>query len=155
MCDLLGNVAELATANIFMVKDGVVLTPAPNGTFLAGITRARVMKLLRAAGISVIETTLSYTDFQSADEIFSSGNYTKVSPIVRIDERNSQPGPVYRKARELYLEYAHAAQREYSGTLRGHLRKAGLTAPLFFSSNRFGLRAISLRLHTSRRRDPN
>ncbi len=111
MCDMLGNVAELATANIFMVKDGAVLTPAPNGTFLAGITRARVMKLLRAAGISVSETTLSYADFQSADEIFSSGNYTKVAPIVRIDERTLRPGPVYRKARELYWEYAHAAQR--------------------------------------------
>ncbi|MBV1696745.1 MAG: branched-chain amino acid aminotransferase [Hyphomicrobiales bacterium] len=111
MCDLLGNVAELATANIFMVKDGAVFTPVPNGTFLAGITRARVIKLLRAAGMSVTETTLSYADFQSADEIFSSGNYTKVSPIVRIDGRSLQPGPVYRKARELYWEYAHTAQQ--------------------------------------------
>ena len=112
MFDSLGNVAELATANIFMVKDGTVFTPAANGTFLAGITRARVIKLLRAAGISVVETTLSYADFQSADEIFSSGNYTKVSPIVRIDEQNLQPGPVYRKARELYWEFAHAGQRD-------------------------------------------
>lgn len=111
MCDLLGNVAELATANIFMVKDGAVFTPVPNGTFLAGITRARVIKLLRAAGMSVTEATLSYADFQSADEIFSSGNYTKVSPIVRIDGRSLQPGPVYRKARELYWEYAHTAQQ--------------------------------------------
>ncbi|HUZ33392.1 MAG TPA: branched-chain amino acid aminotransferase [Xanthobacteraceae bacterium] len=112
MFDSLGNVAELATANIFMVKDGVVFTPVPNGTFLAGITRARVIGLLRAAGISVVETTLSYAVFQSADEIFSSGNYTKVSPIVRIDERDLQPGPVYRKARELYWDYAHAGQRD-------------------------------------------
>jgi len=112
MCDMLGNIAELATANIFMVKDGAVFTPAPNGTFLAGITRARVMKLLRTAGVSVAETTLSYADFQSADEIFSSGNYTKVSPIVRIDERNLKPGPVYRQARELYWEYAHNTARD-------------------------------------------
>ena len=39
MCDMLGNVAELGTANIFMAKDGVVFTPAANGTFLSGITR--------------------------------------------------------------------------------------------------------------------
>jgi branched-chain amino acid aminotransferase len=108
MCDMLGNVAELATANIFMVKDGVVFTPAPNGTFLAGITRARVVALLREAGATVVETTLSYADFQAADEVFSSGNYTKVAPITRIDQRNLQPGPVYRRARELYWEYAHA-----------------------------------------------
>lgn len=108
MCDMLGNVAELGTANIFMVKDGVVFTPEPNGTFLAGITRARVIALLRQAGAEVIETTLRYADFLSADEIFSTGNYTKVSPITRIDDRQLQPGPLYRKARELYWEFAHA-----------------------------------------------
>jgi branched-chain amino acid aminotransferase len=107
MCDMLGNVAELATANIFMAKDGVVITPVPNGTFLSGITRARVIALLREAGVDVVETTLRYSDFQSADEIFSSGNYTKVAPITRIDKRNLQPGPIYRRARELYWEFAH------------------------------------------------
>jgi branched-chain amino acid aminotransferase len=108
--DLLGNVAELATANIFIGKDGVVFTPAPNGTFLNGITRQRVIKLLRSAGIDVIETALSYRDVQNADEIFSSGNYSKVVPVIRIDERSLQPGPLFRKARELYWEYAHAQE---------------------------------------------
>jgi len=106
--DLLGNVAELATANIFIGKDGAVFTPTPNGTFLNGITRQRVIKLLRDTGISVVETTLSYRDIQTADEIFSSGNYSKVMPINRIEDRSLQPGPLYRKARELYWEYAHA-----------------------------------------------
>src|SRR5262249_30283722 len=50
VCDMLGNVAELATANIFMAKDGVVFTPLPNGTFLNGITPQRVISLLRADG---------------------------------------------------------------------------------------------------------
>jgi len=109
MCDMLGNVAELGTANIFMVKDGVVLTPEANGTFLAGITRARVIALLRESGATVVEKSLRYSDFQSADEIFSSGNYSKVSPVTRIDDRILQPGPVYRRARELYWEYAHAS----------------------------------------------
>jgi branched-chain amino acid aminotransferase len=108
MCDMLGNIAELATADVFMVKDGVAYTPASNGTFLAGITRARIIALLRAAGITVVETTLRCSDFQTADEIFSTGNYTKVSPVTRLDDRNLQPGPVYRRARELYWEYAHA-----------------------------------------------
>ena len=108
MCDMLGNVAELGTANVFMVKDGVVLTPAANGTFLAGITRMRVMALLRKAGAHVQETMLRYCDFQSADEIFSTGNYGKVVPITRIDERILQPGPFYRQARQMYWEFAHA-----------------------------------------------
>jgi branched-chain amino acid aminotransferase len=107
VCDMLGNVAELATANIFMGKGGVVYTPVPNGTFLNGITRLRVVSLLREAGVTVVETTLRYEDFATADEIFSTGNYSKVMPVVRIDERSLQPGPFYRKARELYWAFAH------------------------------------------------
>jgi branched-chain amino acid aminotransferase len=108
VCDFAGNVAELANSNLFMAKDSVVYTPIPNGTFLAGITRKRVIGLLREAGISVIETVLRYSDLQSADELFSTGNASKVLPITRIDQRSLQPGPVYRKARELYWQFAHS-----------------------------------------------
>lgn len=107
--DQLGNIAELATANLFIGKDGVVFTPAPNGTFLNGITRQRTVKLLRDAGVSVVETTLQYSDLENADEIFSSGNYSKVMPVNRIDQRSLQPGPLYRRARELYWAFAHSA----------------------------------------------
>jgi branched-chain amino acid aminotransferase len=105
--DMLGNVAELATANVFIGKDGVVFTPAPNGAFLNGLTRQRVIKLLRAAGVTVIEGTLTYRELEAADEIFSTGNYSKVMPVIRIGERSLQPGPLYRKARALYWEFAH------------------------------------------------
>ena len=108
VCDMLGNVAELATANIFLGRDGVVYTPLPNGTFLNGITRQRVIRLLRDAGTTVVETTLRYADFENADEIFSTGNYSKVMPVVRIDGRSLQPGPLYRRARELYWDFAHS-----------------------------------------------
>ncbi|HLF24401.1 MAG TPA: branched-chain amino acid aminotransferase, partial [Burkholderiales bacterium] len=107
VCDFLGNVAELANSNVFMAKDGVVITPIPNGTFLNGITRQRVIKLLRADGIAVVESTLRYRDFENADEIFATGNASKVLPVTRIDERSLQPGPLYRRARELYWAYAH------------------------------------------------
>jgi branched-chain amino acid aminotransferase len=113
MCDMLGNVAELGTANLFMVKDGAVFTPAINGTFLAGITRARVIALLRDAGAAVVETTLTYADFQSADEIFSTGNYSKVAPVTRIDDQDLQPGPFYRRARALYWEFARSVEQKY------------------------------------------
>jgi branched-chain amino acid aminotransferase len=109
MRDALGNVAELATANVFMAKDGAVFTPAPNGTFLNGITRQRVIKLLADGGIAVIEKTLGYADFQTADEIFSSGNFSKLSPITRIDDRTLAPGPFYRQARRLYWDFAHGS----------------------------------------------
>jgi branched-chain amino acid aminotransferase len=108
--DMLGNVAETSTSNIFMVKDGIVKTPAINGTFLNGITRQRTITLLRDAGYTVEETTLRYSDFEAADEIFSSGNYSKVMPITRIDDRQMQPGPVTRKAREAYMDFALGAR---------------------------------------------
>jgi len=106
--DPLGNVAETATSNIWMVKDGVALTPAPNGTFLNGITRKRVLGLLRDAGIETHETTITLDQLRDADEIFSTGNAQKVMPIIRFDDREYDYGPVARKARELYWEYSHA-----------------------------------------------
>ena len=108
LCDLLGNVAELATANVFMAKDGVVYTPIANGTFLNGITRQRVIGLLRHAGVDVQETVLRYSHFEQADEIWSCGNYAKVAPITGIDARRLVPGPFYSKARALYWEFAHS-----------------------------------------------
>ena len=106
--DMLGNVAELATANIFMAKDGVVMTPMANGTFLNGVTRQRVLQLLRADGKDAREATLGFADFDEADEIFVVGNYGKVTPVRRIDGRDLQPGPFFRRARKLYWEFAHA-----------------------------------------------
>ena len=105
---MLGNVAEFATANAFLVKDGKVATPVPNGTFLNGVTRQRVIGLLRGAGLDVFETTLSYDDFRNADEIFSTGNYSKIMPVTRFEDREFQPGPVSAKARQLYWEFAHS-----------------------------------------------
>ena len=106
--DMQGNVAETATSNIFLAKDGVVKTPVPNGTFLNGITRQRVIKLLRESGVPVEECSLRYEDFEQADEIFMSGNYSKCMPVTRIDNRTLQPGPLFRRARELYMDYAHS-----------------------------------------------
>ncbi len=107
MRDALGNIAELANSNIFMARDGVVYTPTPNGSFLDGVTRRRIIGLLRGAGVSVVETTLAFAHFEAADEIFSTGNFSKVMPVTRLDARDLQPGPFFRQARQLYWEFAH------------------------------------------------
>ncbi|MGF9692983.1 branched-chain amino acid aminotransferase [Rhizobium sp. 0TCS1.26] len=109
--DMNGNVAETASSNIFMVKDGVVMTPVANGTFLAGITRARIIGLLRQSGLEVRECTLTVQDFKTADEIFTSGNFSKIVPINRLDDQEFQEGPVARKALELYMDWARSATR--------------------------------------------
>lgn len=106
--DMLGNVAETGSSNIFMIKDGVAFTPAANGTFLSGITRARTISLLAEGGIRTVEKALTVRDFMDADEIFSTGNHSKVVPVTRIEDRHLQAGPVAKKARELYWDFAHS-----------------------------------------------
>ncbi len=104
--DALGNVAELATANLWLVKDGVAITPIPNGCFLNGITRQRIVGLLRQGGIPVEERRVTYDELLTADELFTTGNFGKVQPIIRIDGRDLQPGPVTKRARETYWDWA-------------------------------------------------
>ncbi|RLK02659.1 branched-chain amino acid aminotransferase [Ruegeria conchae] len=106
VADAMGHVAETATANIFMVRDGEVFTPIPNGTFLAGITRARHIKNLRADGVKVHESVLSFEDFHDADEVFMTGNMSKVTPITALDDTQYQVGPIARRAREMYWDWA-------------------------------------------------
>jgi branched-chain amino acid aminotransferase len=66
-----------------------------------------VIKLLRRAGVEVHERAITFAEVLAADEVFSTGNYGKVLPVSRIEDRHYQPGPVAAKARELYWEFAH------------------------------------------------
>jgi len=109
--DQQGNVAETASTNAFLVRDGVVMTPAANGTFLAGITRARVIRLLREEGVEVVEGTLTVADFAAADEIFLTGNASKVVPVTRFEDRELGPSRVAALARTLYWDFAHQDRR--------------------------------------------
>ncbi|WP_435257708.1 branched-chain amino acid aminotransferase [Thioclava sp. FR2] len=104
--DAMGNLAESATANVFLVKDGTVFTPIPNGTFLAGITRARHIANLRADGVEVIETVLSFDDARNADEIFLSGNFAKVTSVRAFDDVEYKTREMTERARRLYWEWA-------------------------------------------------
>ena len=106
LLDAAGNVAEFGTANLWIAKDGVAMTPVWNGTFLKGVTRERVKGLLQDQGTEVVETALTTKDLMEADEIFSTGNYGKVLPVSRFENRELKPGPVYRRAREMYFEFA-------------------------------------------------
>ncbi len=108
VADAMGNVAETATANVFMVRDGVVFTPIHNGTFLAGITRARHIHNLREDGHEVVEKVLSFNDFHEADEVFLSGNMMKVTPVTAFDDTRYQAGPVAKRVREMYWDWAHS-----------------------------------------------
>ncbi len=109
VADAMGNVAETATANIFMVRDGEVFTPVPNGTFLAGITRARHIANLKENGVAVHECVLGFDDFTAADEVFMTGNMSKITPVTAFDDTQYQIGPVTRRLREMYWDWAASA----------------------------------------------
>lgn len=109
VADALGNVAETATANVFMVRDGAVFTPIGNGTFLSGITRARHIANMRTDGIEVHEAVLGFADFATADEVFLSGNMSKVTPVTAFEDNQYQVGPVTRRVRDLYWDWAASA----------------------------------------------
>ena len=110
VADAMGNVAESATSNVFMVKDGEVFTPIANGTFLSGITRARHIKNMRGEGIALHETVLGFSDFEDADEVFLTGNMSKITPVTAFEDKSYQVGPVTRRLREMYWDWA-ASQR--------------------------------------------
>ncbi len=106
VADAMGNVAESATANVFMVKDGDVFTPIANGTFLSGITRARHITNMKADGIPIHETVLTFADFEEADEVFLTGNMSKITPVTAFEDRRYQSGPVARRLRDMYWDWA-------------------------------------------------
>ena len=104
--DGVGNVAEFATNNLFMVRNSVVQTPVPNGTFLSGLTRRRMIELLVEDGHEIQECTLTLDDLAKADEIFLTGNYSKIQPVIQVADTHYEIGPVACRARELYFEFA-------------------------------------------------
>ena len=110
VCDSGGQVAEFATANIFLVThDGEVVTPVPNGTFLSGITRARVIDLLAREGVNVEERAVQPAELEEAKEIFNTGNFGKVTPCIRYESRTLPVGPIATLARERYMAFSAAA----------------------------------------------
>ncbi|WP_227268883.1 branched-chain amino acid aminotransferase [Roseobacter weihaiensis] len=106
VADAMGNVAESATSNVFMVKDGEVFTPIANGTFLSGITRARHISNMKSDGIAIHEKVLTFADFEDADEVFLSGNMSKITPVQAFEDRTYQIGPVARRLRDMYWDWA-------------------------------------------------
>ena len=109
VADAMGNVAESATANVFIVKDGVVMTPIANGTFLSGITRARHIANMRADGIEVRECVLTFADVEAADEVFLSGNFAKVTSVARFDDVTYRSRRMTDHIRSLYMDWARGA----------------------------------------------
>lgn len=106
-----GYVAECTGDNIFLVKDGIVLTPPISSGALAGVTRAVAIRLAKEAGITVSEPQLTRYDVYTADECFLTGTAAELIPVVRVDHRpigDGRPGPVTRSLLEKFHAFARS-----------------------------------------------
>jgi len=107
MLNAQGMVAETSVANVFVLRDGVLLTPPAVDGALEGITRATVMELAATLGIPVREQTMSRFDFFAAEEAFLTGSGAGIVPIRSLDQRligAGRPGPVFEKVRVAFSE---------------------------------------------------
>ena len=105
ICDHEGYVAEFTVANLFIVKNNIVYTPKPTGTFLVGITRFRVIKLLLSSKIKVVETKIKPNELLEAEEIFCTGNYVKLRKIDKYENKTFGESPIFDTAYNLYWEW--------------------------------------------------
>jgi len=104
MLDAAGYLAEASAANLFLVKDGELLTPWPKAC-LAGITRRAVMDLARGRGLAVVERDLTTTEVLNADEVFLTGTGTELTPVVEVDGRRIGAGKAGAVTSDLYEAY--------------------------------------------------
>ncbi len=108
MLDHAGDVAEATGANLFLVRNGALVTPPPE-SFLDGITRRTVIALAEGLGIPVTETPVGLADLDDAEEVFLTGTAYEVQPVAAIEERRYAVGPVTRRLEAAYADHVRAA----------------------------------------------
>ncbi|MBS3941075.1 MAG: branched-chain amino acid transaminase [Actinobacteria bacterium] len=113
-----GYVAEGTGENLFVIRDGVVLTPPLSDGPLGGITRASVMTIARDLDIEVHETSLVRTDLYLADEIFLTGTAAELTPVREVDGRVIGPrGPVTERIQSTFIDAIHGRIDAYKDWL--------------------------------------
>lgn len=106
MLDYKDRVAEGTGANLFIVKDGKLITP-PTECALNGITRLTVINLAREMGYNPVEKFFSYDEMVGADEIFLTGTAAELQPVGRIDDHSFPVGPITLALKNAYKELVH------------------------------------------------
>jgi len=113
-----GLVAEASGENIFIVRDGEIITPPLSAGALIGITRDSVIKIARDLGIGVHEAELVRTDLYTADEVFVCGTAAEITPVREIDDRViGDPGPLTKKVQEIFHAAVRGDLEQYSSWL--------------------------------------
>ncbi len=112
-----GHLSEGSAENLFMVRDGVLYTPAVNQNILEGITRRSIMEVAeKELGIKVVERAIDRTEAYICDELFMTGTAAQVTAITKVDHRpvgTGEMGPVAAKLRELFFDIVRAKNPKY------------------------------------------
>jgi D-alanine transaminase len=109
-----GLATEGAASNLFIVKDGAIITPPKGPLLLPGITRDLILELARDNGIPAEEAPVSMADLAAADEVWLSSSTKEILPVTRLDDRpvgNGEPGPLWRRMLALFQDYKQQLRR--------------------------------------------
>lgn len=120
LLDHCGYVAEGSGENLFLVRDGEILTPGNDASILNGITRDAAIRLARGLGYTVREVRLSRSDLYLADEVFFTGTAAEVTPIREIDRRivgEGRAGPVTLALQKAFFEVVTGRDERYASWL--------------------------------------
>jgi branched-chain amino acid aminotransferase len=112
-----GHVNEASAANLFVVRDGVALTPPVSDDLLEGVTRKALMEMLVNEGIPVVERSIDRSELYVADEVLLCGTGVQVSPVIEVDHRpvgSGEIGPISRLVRDRYFDAVRGRLPEYS-----------------------------------------
>ncbi len=116
-----GHVSEGSAENLFMVREGKLITPSITDDILEGITRTGLMQLAREEmGIETVVRTIDRSELYVADEVFLCGTGAQLSPVVEIDHRavgNGEVGPITRRLTQLYFDAVRGRMPAYSDWL--------------------------------------
>ena len=115
-----GDVAEGSGENLFVVKNGTVITNDVDASILMGITRDSVLQIARDLGLPVSIRPITLTDIHTADELFFSGTAVEVTPIKEVDGRvygDGAPGPITRRIQQTFFDAVHGRLPQYRAWL--------------------------------------
>jgi branched-chain amino acid aminotransferase len=115
-----GDVAEGSGENLFVVKNGSIVTNDIDASILLGITRDSVLTIARDLGIPVVVRPISLADVQTADELFFSGTAVEVTPIKEVDGRvygDGTPGPITKRIQRTFFDAVHGRLPQYRSWL--------------------------------------
>lgn len=114
--DIAGHVCELSAANIFIVRDNVIITPDTTSDLLEGISRTTILTIARDLGFEVQERDVDLTELYVADEVFACGTSANIAPVIEIDARQigaKDVGPITQKLRSKYFDILYGRDDKY------------------------------------------